>query len=135
MAEQIADERFALAVPKSHRLSRGNLELRKLDGEPFIALPEKDSPEARRTLIGACASVGFLPDVRFEAAEPSVVLGLVEAGIGLAIVQESLSRARIKGVVFRPLPPSFPMRAQIYRVTKRNPRPIVERFLCSQRAS
>lgn len=132
VAELVADENFALAMPKNHPLSLGRLDLQKLNGEPFIALPEKDSPGARQTLLGACASAGFMPDVRFEASDPSVVLGLVDAGFGLAIVQESLHKARTRGIVFRSLPKSFPLRAQIYRVTRADVRPLVSRFINSQ---
>lgn len=132
VAELVADENFALAMPKNHPLSLGRLDLQKLNGEPFIALPEKDSPGARQTLLGACASAGFMPDVRFEASDPSVVLGLVDAGFGLAIVQESLHKARTRGIIFRSLPKSFPLRAQIYRVTRADVRPLVSRFINSQ---
>jgi DNA-binding transcriptional LysR family regulator len=134
VAEQIADEGFAVAMPRNHPLAQGRFDPRKLDGEPFIALPEKDSPEARLSLMGACASAGFIPNVRFEAAEPSVVLGLVDAGVGLAIVQQSLGKAPRRGIVLRPLPSSFPMRAQIFRVTRKTVRPLVARFLGSQKA-
>lgn len=134
VAEQIADEGFAVAMPRNHPLAKGRFDPRKLDGEAFIALPEKDSPEARQSLMGACASAGFIPNVRFEAAEPSVVLGLVDAGVGLAIVQESLGEAPGRGIVLRPLPPSFPMRAKIFRVTRKTTRPLVARFLSSQKA-
>src|SRR6218665_4068616 len=90
VAEQIADEGFAVAMPRNHPLAQGRFDPRKLNGEAFIALPEKAPPEARLGLMGACTSAGFIPNVRFEAAEPSVVLGLVNAGVGLAIVQQSL---------------------------------------------
>ncbi|KAB7591304.1 LysR substrate-binding domain-containing protein [Verminephrobacter eiseniae] len=134
VAEQIADEGFAVAMPRNHPLAQGRFDPRKLDGEAFIALPEKDSPEARLGLMGACASAGFIPNVRFEAAEPSVVLGLVNAGVGLAIVQQSLGKTPRRGIVLRPLPSSFPMRAQIFRVTRKTVRPLVARFLGSQKA-
>lgn len=133
VAKLIADESFALAIPKNHPLSLGRLDLRKLNGESFIALPEKDFPGSRQTLLEACANAGFMPDVRLEASDPSVVLGLVDAGFGLAILQESLLRTRTKGMVFRPLPKSFSLRAKIFRVARADARPLVTRFLNSQR--
>jgi DNA-binding transcriptional LysR family regulator len=132
IAELIADENFALAMPNTHPLSHGRLDLRKLDGEPFIALPEKDSPGSRQTLLSACANAGFTPDIQLEASDPSVVLELVDAGIGLAIVQESVNRAGTQNIVLRPLPESFSLRAQIFRVTRSDVRPLVSRFLDSQ---
>ncbi|MCP3020627.1 LysR substrate-binding domain-containing protein [Cupriavidus basilensis] len=134
VCEQIADEGFILAMPKDHPLAHGRLDIRKLDGEPFIALPERESPEARQTLLEACASAGFSPSVRFEASDPTVALGLVDAGVGLAIVQESLGSSITKGIVLRPLPSSFPMRVRIFRVSRECTRPLVSRFLSAQRS-
>jgi len=134
VCERIADEGFILAMSKDHPLASGRLDIRKLDGESFIALPERESPEARQTLLEACASAGFAPSVRFEASDPTVVLGLVDAGVGLAIVQESLRGSITKGIVLRPLPSSFPMRVQIFRVWRECARPLVSRFLSAQRS-
>jgi len=92
----------------------------------LLRCPRK-TPQAR-------AKVGFVPDVRFETADPSVVFGLVNAGLGLAIVQESLNKAREQGVVLRPLPKSFSLRTQIFMVARADVRPLMSRFLACQRA-
>lgn len=132
VADQVADEKFAVVMSRGHALARGRLNPRCLDGAAFIALPESESPEARQSLLAACASAGFMPNIRFEAADPSVVLGLVESGLGLAIVQKSLEVTASSGIVFRSLPSSFPLRARIFRVTRKVVRPLVARFLDSQ---
>lgn len=130
----MAEEGFLLAIPRNHPLSHGRLNLQKLDGEPFIALPERASPEARQMWLAACARAGFVPNVRFEASDPMVALGLVDAGVGLALVQESLRRVCAKGVVLRLVPRSFDLRVRIFSVAKVDARPLAARFLSTQPA-
>lgn len=132
VADQVADEKFTVVMPRGHPLAKGRFDPHCLDGAAFIALPESESPEARQSLLAACARAGFMPNIRFEAADPSVVLGLVESGLGLAIVQKSLEVTASSGLVFRSLPSSFPLRARIFRVTRKVVRPLVARFLESQ---
>ena len=109
----VAEEPYRLAIPTDHPLAaEADLAEARLHGEAFIALPERGNPEARAAWIAACRASGFTPRVAVEAAEPATVLGLVAAGVGLAMVQESLAVAAPSGVVLRPLP-SFPLRVRI----------------------
>jgi DNA-binding transcriptional LysR family regulator len=44
----------------------------------------------------------FVSDVRFEASDPATSLGLVAAGLGLALVQKSMSSTLVpSGVILR----------------------------------
>ncbi|MDP2012555.1 MAG: LysR substrate-binding domain-containing protein [Phenylobacterium sp.] len=112
----VAEEPYRLAIPADHRLAADtHLVEARLDGEAFIALPEQGNPQARAEWIAACRASGFAPDVRIEAVEPTTILGLVAAGVGLAMVQESLAGAAPAGVVMRPLP-TFPLRMRVFAV-------------------
>ena len=104
VSDVAVDEAFVIALPAEHPLTEGTLTPAALQGAAFIAPPRTRSA-ARDHVIALCAVAGFQPDVRFEAAEPTAVLALVGAGLGLAIVQESLAQRGAAGVVFRPLPP------------------------------
>ena len=126
---RVADEPFRLAVPLGHPLASGKLRADRLDGQPFVALPKNLFGDAWLGLVEACAQCGFTPDIRFEAADPSVALQFVKAGACLAIVQGSLKGASPPGVIFRDLPSAFPLRLQIYRVTPKKPRPTLQRLL------
>jgi DNA-binding transcriptional LysR family regulator len=114
----VADEPCLLAIPATHPLSHGPLAWPALDGAPFIAMPESWSPATRQHLLAACAAAGFRPDIRCEAAEPSVVLGLVAAGAGLAVLQSGLRASAPPGVVMRELPADFALRVRIFRVLR-----------------
>ncbi|MEY4560830.1 MAG: hypothetical protein RLZZ618_107 [Pseudomonadota bacterium] len=113
---KVADEPFVLAMPSRHALAKGVVTADRLDGQPFIGLPAAASPEGQATLREACRRAGFVPHTAVEAADPSVVLGLVQAGLGLAIVQASMAAAAPPGVKFRPLPEAFTQRLSVYRL-------------------
>lgn len=110
----VAEEPYRLAIPADHPLAAGtDLVEARLDGEAFIALPERGNPEARAEWVAACRATGFTPNVCVEAIEPATVLGLVAAGVGLAMVQDSLARTAPAGVVLRGLP-TFPLRMRVF---------------------
>lgn len=58
----------------------------------LIALPTGTGIRAQLEL--ACAAAGVTPRVAFEASTPADLAGLAEGGLGLAILQESVSRTR-----------------------------------------
>lgn len=110
----VAEEPYRVAIPADHPLAaESDLVEARLDGEAFIALPERGNPQARAEWIAACRATGFTPDVRVEAIEPATILGLVAAGVGLAMVQESLAATAPAGVVLRELP-AFPLRMRVF---------------------
>jgi DNA-binding transcriptional LysR family regulator len=101
----IATERLMLAVPSPHPLAKcTRVSVERVTGEPFI-------------LPAAHGSSGIHPRIvrllREHSAEPDIVqtdiwlmqtiVGLVSAGIGLAIVPESASVIRNEAVKFVPL--------------------------------
>lgn len=115
----VASEQFVLALPQDHPLAGGKRVLRpaQLDGQPFIALPVSANAAAHYKFIGTCAAAGFTPDIRYEAAEPSTVMQLISAGLGMAVVQESLRETAPQGVVFRQIG-FFSERMQIFLVRR-----------------
>ena len=54
-------------------------------------------------VLGFCLQQGFAPRVAQEASQTHAVVGLVSAGIGVALVPASAQEIRLRGVEFRPL--------------------------------
>ena len=122
-SELVADEPFMLAVPVDRVMDGG-----ALSGEAFIA---PLSLPAREEMLRACAAIGWSIDIRCEAADPAAALGLVAAGVGLALVQASLASSAPAGVKLLPLPPEFAMRVRIHRVHATRSSPLAQRLMGS----
>ena len=94
-------EALVLALHRSHPLaSRASVSPSSLRSEPFISYPANAGVGIYRQILALCERAGFEPRVVQEALEPSVIMGLVAAGLGVAIVPSSLQSIRIADVVF-----------------------------------
>lgn len=83
--EPILSERFVLAVPEGHRLAkRRQVRWDELSQERFITVGKNSGN--RVLLDSALANVTRRPTSFFEVAHVSSLLGLVEAGLGVAAV-------------------------------------------------
>lgn len=87
-------------LPEAHALSRArSLDVAKLAGEPLLLLNR--SFASRQWFDAACQSANIRPNVRLESSAPNAVLGLAEAGYGIAVLP-SMVRFPRRGV--RPVP-------------------------------
>jgi DNA-binding transcriptional LysR family regulator len=109
----VHDDPFALVVPTGHRLLDEPPTALALGEENWIALDSARSPKFRARLIAACGAYGFLPNIRHEAPDLLSVLGLVEAGLGVAFLQSAIRRIAPSGVDFVEIP-SFGLTVQLH---------------------
>ncbi|MFC5472763.1 LysR substrate-binding domain-containing protein [Paraherbaspirillum soli] len=127
----IVTERLLLALPAGHPLQQcRTIRPQDLDRAAWIALPRRQNVAARERFLASCRQAGFEPDIRHEAAEVLTVLGLVSAGMGLALVQEGVaSMTQFPRVVFRPLD-WFPASVAVHLVYRRGSSELLlKRFL------
>ena len=108
------DEPFLIAVSKHVLGSGARPKLSELDAVPLITMPQASAPRGRAELMSALSSVGLDPEVQLEASDPAVLLALVDARMGFAVLQQSLKALAPRGVRFVPLPRRFPMRLQVH---------------------
>jgi len=100
----VLTERLVVAMPINHRHSSARkVSIRDLAHDSFILSPRNISRPLNREVLRLCQRVGFTPHVSQEAIQLHVVVSLVSAGIGIAIVPESTQLLPVPGVVFRPL--------------------------------
>jgi DNA-binding transcriptional LysR family regulator len=115
----IAEERVTLAVPEGHRLAtRRQVELTELADEDFIMPAATNFGETVRAEgLAACLRAGFQPRIVQEASgDLRIILGLVSAGIGVALLTSSSRDVRIRGVHYVTIVPHLPVRfAAMYR--------------------
>lgn len=126
---QVLSDTMLLALPREHRLAaRPALTAADLDGQEWIGVGHKEDVPKHDNFIAACARAGFMPDMKMEASEPLTALGLVAAGLGMAMIQHSLRHHAPPGVVLRELP-WFSYRTPLWAVWHRiNLRPLVATF-------
>jgi DNA-binding transcriptional LysR family regulator len=99
----ITRERLDVAVPDSHRLARGApVALAELRDEDFVVYGVADSV-VDAAVTQACLAAGFLPRRAHQAAQTSIVLTLVAAGLGVAVLPESVAALHVDGVHFVPV--------------------------------
>lgn len=102
--EAIYQEHSAVALPKDHPLAqRTRISLRELADEPFVMYARRVHQELFDQIIALCHVAGFSPTIVQEAVSETAVVGLVSAGLGVALVASSISSLRPDEVVYRPL--------------------------------
>jgi len=101
--EVIASDPLVVALPEGHPLAeRRRIRPADLQGEPMVTVRRDVEPvwaDACNTWLRAA---GVAPRLVQEPDSKLAVLGLVSAGIGIALVTASLADVRRAGVVFRP---------------------------------
>ncbi|MHA6630489.1 LysR family substrate-binding domain-containing protein [Pseudonocardia sichuanensis] len=117
-------ERLVAALPREHPLHRRRrLHLRELRDDPFVHLPRERVPRAWDRVWAMCRREGFVPQRAMEAHQFVTLLALVAAGIGVAVVPESvrtLRRDRV-GYVGIDDPEAWSEITMAVRVKERNP--------------
>ncbi|MEH1017181.1 LysR substrate-binding domain-containing protein [Micromonospora sp. CPCC 206060] len=94
-------EPLVLAVPVEHRLAdQPEVALADLHNEAFVAYGTRDSV-VNQAVLRSCHEAGFAPRREHEAVGTSVLLGLVAAGLGVALVPAGARSLPLHGVVFR----------------------------------
>jgi DNA-binding transcriptional LysR family regulator len=86
------DDRLGAAVGRKHAWEwKTSITLDELRDEALICLPV--GAGMRTLLDNACVTAGFTAQVALEASDPSVVAQLAAAGLGIAVLPESIIRA------------------------------------------
>lgn len=100
----LARERLVLAVPATFPTTDGAapVDLAELADADFVVYAAPGS------VVGAaadraCRAAGFVPRHTHEAAQTSTVLALVAAGLGVALLPESVLAVSVSGVRYHPL--------------------------------
>jgi DNA-binding transcriptional LysR family regulator len=88
------EERLSVAVPQGHILSRHrrSVKLKHTVDGPLILYPNAPRPSYADQVLSFYRKLGLEPKVGFEARELQTALGLVAAGVGIALVPSSVRR-------------------------------------------
>src|SRR5688500_8246346 len=93
--ETLFDESFVVALPNEHPLaSERSIALASLASLPFVHFPRDVAPALYDRVLTMCGEAGFTPRIIQEAREWLTIVGLVDAGLGVAIVPSSFKTLR-----------------------------------------
>jgi molybdate transport repressor ModE-like protein len=116
-----------LAVPAGHPAGRrGQVRLEELAGEQWITSYGTGAP-VLSVLERACALAGFRPNIRCRSDHYEVILGLVRAGMGIALVP-SLGLNDVSGVELTRVAGTRLHRRIGVAVRPGNPNPVLASF-------
>ncbi|WP_406148609.1 LysR family transcriptional regulator [Streptomyces anulatus] len=98
-------DRLIGLVPEGHRLAEApSVSIGELAGESWIA----GCPRCRRQLVEVCEESGFTPRIDFATDDYPAVMGLVGAGLGVAVLPElAVESVRPKGARAVPVEPAI----------------------------
>lgn len=100
-SEVVFREPFLWALPRGHRWAEGRRHrLADLASEGFIAFPRDRAPSFHQALMSICLRAGFTPRIAQEVNTIHTALGLVGAGVGVALVPASAVEIAGRDVVF-----------------------------------
>jgi len=104
-AVRLFEDALVVALPPQHRLAKdsGPLATGALADEAFVMYPREIGTGVYDQIMSLCRRAGFAPRVVQEARAVATIVGLVAAGLGVALVPEALRSIGINGVAYRPL--------------------------------
>ena len=122
-------ERFVLAVPASHKLAkRKRVRLSEISGEDFVMYERTYAPGFHDLIFGMLRDAGIVPNVSQTAAELSMLVSLVDARMGVAILPASAVQRSVASVVACDILDKIPMSEIGIAVSKGVRPPVVDNF-------
>ena len=120
---RLFEEPMVVAVPAGHPLAQQRgaepHPLSVFAQESFIAFAGVEGPGMFDATLAACLRAGFTPRLGQEAPRITSTLGLVAAGLGVALVPASISRIAMDGVAYCELLPAERPSVPLHLATRR----------------
>jgi DNA-binding transcriptional LysR family regulator len=132
-ANVLFEEPLIAALPEAHRFARERRRvlpsLKCLQADAFVLYGPPGTGLYDETMR-ACARAGFSPVIGQLAPRITSTLGFVAAGMGVALVPDSMSHVSVDGVVYKRLPTSVSAKAVLSIASRRHdPSAVVQNFL------
>jgi DNA-binding transcriptional LysR family regulator len=94
----------------------------------FVMFPRSVAPALYDNVIQFCRGGGFSLTIAQEVAQSQTIISLVSAGLGLAIVPESMQGLRRAGVAYRPFREASPSVETVVAYNRDRISPAVGKF-------
>jgi DNA-binding transcriptional LysR family regulator len=127
----LIDDPFLLALPPDHPLADlDEIPIAALAGEELIIGTPSTCPDSDVSML-ACEAEGFTPERSYPVDDYGAALGLVAAGLAVAMVPELALTGRRRDVVVRPLDAHLVRRIVAMTLDTRTPSPVGEAMIAA----
>jgi DNA-binding transcriptional LysR family regulator len=103
VSHKLVDDPLVAVLRADHPLAkrkRRKLRMEELADERFVVFSRAAGTGVHDQLLTMCRNAGFAPRIAQEAGESSTMIGLVAAGMGVAVLPDSLRHVRVDGVAY-----------------------------------
>ena len=127
----VLTEPLVLAVPEGSRpaASQRKVSLKDCTDLPLIIFPRRLAPGFHDQILGCFRAAGVTPHIGQEANQMQTIIGLVSAGMGMALVPQSVSNLKRPGVEYRALKDTSPLLETGLAWRRDNASPVLLAFL------
>jgi DNA-binding transcriptional LysR family regulator len=127
----VLSEPLILAAPKGINALRGKstVSLKTLSDMPLIIFPRRIAPAFHDAILTCFHDAGLTPRIGQEAIQMQTIVGLVSAGMGIALVPQSVSNLNRPGVEYKPLTGKTPLVETGLAWRRDNTSPVLRAFL------
>lgn len=126
---KVLDEPLILCAPAGLLRKKGAVALRNLPSLPLIIFPREISPALHDAILSCFRAAGITPAIGQQAIQMQTIVSLVSAGMGLALVPQSVSNLMRPGVEYRALADATPLVETGIAWRRDNPSPVLKGFL------
>ncbi len=127
----VLSEPLVLAAPTGLKAVRGKtaVALKTVNDLPLIVFPRRIAPAFHDAILACFHEAGLTPRIGQEAIQMQTIVGLVSAGMGIALVPQSVSNLKRPGVEYKPLAGKAPMVETGLAWRRDNTSPVLRAFL------
>jgi DNA-binding transcriptional LysR family regulator len=122
-------EPLIAAVPSGFWKKKQAIPLQTLVRLPLVIFPRHISPSFHDTILSCFHEAGLTPIIAQEAIQMQTIVGLVSAGMGMALVPQSVSNLKRPGVDYLPLASIAPSIETGIAWRRDNHSPVLRAFL------
>ena len=124
-------ERLILAAPKGIQALSGKtaVTLNAVATLPLIIFPRRIAPAFHDAILATFNDAGLTPRIGQEAIQMQTIVGLVSAGMGVALVPQSVSNLQRPGVEYKTLRGKIPLIETGVAWRRDNRSPVLHAFL------
>ncbi len=126
----VLEEPLVLCAPAGLLPADGKpVDLHALPRLPLIIFPRKSAPALYDAILSCFHDAGLTPSIGQEAIQMQTIVSLVSAGMGLALVPQSVSNLQRPGVEYRALAHPTPLVELGLAWRRENASPVLRGFL------